>query len=175
MAAVVDGSVAACSKSVCCQTRHGGEGTLSVCETRWVGLSGAVASLVSSVSRVTLQGTGRFLRAFLMIRPRARRRRSGARSWLNQEPVRLVGPPPPVENAGAARTPARSGSVPLPISASSCDVPAILAASRFSGSRTIADVWRGRTAVAALYLMCRIQTPADWSGGGCGRGLIVHG
>src|SRR5206468_8420905 len=29
------------------------------CETRWVGLSGAVASLVSSVSRVTLQVTGR--------------------------------------------------------------------------------------------------------------------
>jgi hypothetical protein len=37
------------------------------CETRWVGLSGAVASLVVVVPHVTRQGTGRFGRAFGMI------------------------------------------------------------------------------------------------------------
>ena len=40
-----------------------------VCETRVVGPSGAVASLVASVPFVTLQALGRVLRALGMIRP----------------------------------------------------------------------------------------------------------
>ena len=59
------------------------------CETRRVGLSGAVASLVVVVPLVTRRVTGRFLRALGMICPGARRRRSGARCWLDQELVRL--------------------------------------------------------------------------------------
>jgi hypothetical protein len=39
------------------------------CETRWVGPSGAVAGLVSSVSFVTPQASGRFVCAFAMNRP----------------------------------------------------------------------------------------------------------
>jgi hypothetical protein len=63
----------------------------SDCETRLVGLSGAVASLVVVVSPVTHQVTGRLVRAFGMIRPGVRRRRSGARCWLDQELVRPGG------------------------------------------------------------------------------------
>ena len=40
-----------------------------VCETRVVGPSGAVASLVLAVSFVTPQASGRFQRAFAMNRP----------------------------------------------------------------------------------------------------------
>ena len=55
------------------------------------------------MSRVTLQGIGRGLRAFLMIRPRVH---GGAglayRCWLDQEPVRLVGV---THHSSAARFP----------------------------------------------------------------------
>src|SRR2546421_9817378 len=54
----------------------------SDCETRRVGLSEAVASLVVAVLPVTRQETGRLVRALKMIRLGARRRRSGARCWL---------------------------------------------------------------------------------------------
>ena len=40
------------------------------CETRRIGLSGAVASLLVAVPRVTHQVTGRCVRALRMIRPR---------------------------------------------------------------------------------------------------------
>jgi len=42
---------------------------LGDCETRWVGLSGAVASLVVVVPLVTRRVTGRFVRAFLNLDP----------------------------------------------------------------------------------------------------------
>src|SRR5215207_11224439 len=47
--------------------RHAETTRSGVCETRWVGLSGAVASLVVVVPHVTRQGTGRVVRALGMI------------------------------------------------------------------------------------------------------------
>ncbi len=63
----------------------------AVCETRGVGLSGAVASLVVVVPHVTRQGTGRFVCLGNDFSVRARRRRPGACCWLDQEPVRRLG------------------------------------------------------------------------------------
>src|SRR5207248_1365283 len=63
-----------------------------VCETRRVGPSGAVASLVLSVSLVTLLASGRVCACLRNDSSGcARQRRSGARCWLDQELVRPVG------------------------------------------------------------------------------------
>src|SRR6266498_2963524 len=61
-------------------------------KTGRVGLSGAVASLVVAVPRVTRRVTGRRVACLgNELSACARRRRSGARCWLDQELVRLLG------------------------------------------------------------------------------------